>query len=669
MLVLPVGLYWCFRELRNNIGASAEVGLYVIGVIVAIILLSELYNGYLKKPLLHWRDVRLHHLHEVLSNIRSLRITGWQNYAAAEVDDARSKELRVRRVRMYVHGVSWALSDCTRYILQLTIFTSYVIWGLRSEPNFVFQASVVMPAFQLVMRILGPLSDCSFLLHSLLEGAVSCFRYQAHVFGFAGSPLRPSCPTTHRERENTICGLISLDGEDDQPLTSGNSVDQTKPLLTSTRRSSQTPASTPQVKHFKSDPAQCINVDQALFTWLSDPTDDEAINESQFIAIPHLEVRRGQCVLLLGHPGSGKSSAIMALLGEMRRVKGEARVRRSWRPIVNGANQVVYPVTKAEKNSSSTAVGYASQTPWLSDGTVQSAILLGRPYDEKRYARVIRACELEPDFAFWPDNDQRSIVQGGLALSAGQRARVSLARALYDFPVTAEALHTVTHQYTDKTGHQGCATFFLDDVFSSLDPTVGSQVFQHLVGGGDADGLLKHAGTLMTIDQQNLCFFLKTLRENPQPASVQFIGKIIDRGVVSDFPLDSLLHSTPLLDLPLLSSTPTEQTGLNEETSVDKITKDENSVFTPSFAPCKSQLSSPVDAASSSAVPAENTAASKKQAEGVHRGGIGLSSHWWYIKQSGVKLMALIILFVVFFTINRLASDLWYVCCLSNAKH
>lgn len=651
LAVLPVGLIWCYMELRNNVGDSAEIGLYVICVVVGIMFLLELYNGYLKKPLLRWRDLRLHHLHDVMSNIRSIRVAGWEGYAASEISEARAKEIDVRRVRMYAHGVSWALSDCTRFIIQLAIFTCYVVRGLRTDSNFVFQASVVMPSLQLVMRLLGPLTDCSFLLHSLLEGAVSSFRYQAHVFGFTGSAKPSALPSGGRQR---LYGDArgSVDDVDDLGSLKDGDDQQKEPLLCAAN-SSAAPTVQPALSPSGgSNPQQCITVRQAVFSWSADPGPLGSDFDAFRVVIPQLEVRRGQCVILLGHPGSGKSSVIMSLLGEMQRLKGESRLRRSWRPVVNEDGQVVYPITHAEKALSAPAVGYASQTPWLPDGTVHSAILMGRPYDPKRYRRVIEACELALDFASWPDADQRVIVQGGLSLSAGQRQRVALARALYDFPVPSDSVHHLSHSYIDKTGHQGCATFLLDDVFSSLDPTVGSLVFQHLVGGGAGNGLLQHAGTLLTMDEQNLFFFLKTLSQSSATSSVEFLVKIVDRGVVSDFPV-ALLNTLQLGALqraPRATPAPTPQDCAEDDAA-------EQSCVLGGAVPGASSCVSGETPSTSAAADAGREPQHKP--EGVHVGSIGLKVYFWYWRQSGLKLMALIFFMVIVLSTKKLGSELW----------
>ena len=64
-------------------------------------------------------------------------------------------------------------------------------------------------------------------------------------------------------------------------------------------------------------------------------------------------------------------------------------------------------------------------------GSVRENILFGHPYNKKKYMRVVEACALEHDFATWPYGDRTLVGEKGVALSGGQKARVTLARAIY----------------------------------------------------------------------------------------------------------------------------------------------------------------------------------------------------------------------------------------------
>ncbi|KAG2459835.1 CFTR regulator, partial [Polypterus senegalus] len=119
----------------------------------------------------------------------------------------------------------------------------------------------------------------------------------------------------------------------------------------------------------------------------------------------NLVLEKGKMLAVAGSTGSGKSSMLMMIMGELQPSKGD--IKHSGR------------------------ISYSPQIAWIMPGTIKDNILFGLSYDEYRYSSVIKACQLEEDFALLPDKDKTALGEGGVTLSGGQRARISLARAVY----------------------------------------------------------------------------------------------------------------------------------------------------------------------------------------------------------------------------------------------
>ncbi|KAJ2560320.1 ATP-binding cassette glutathione S-conjugate transporter ycf1, partial [Coemansia sp. RSA 1813] len=112
----------------------------------------------------------------------------------------------------------------------------------------------------------------------------------------------------------------------------------------------------------------------------------------------------GELVAVVGNTGSGKSSLLLSICGEVEMTKGSGAVFGS--------------------------VALMEQTPWIMNDTVRENILFGRKYDKKHYRRVVEACALADDIRIWTNGDKTVIGEQGINISGGQRARLALARTV-----------------------------------------------------------------------------------------------------------------------------------------------------------------------------------------------------------------------------------------------
>lgn len=143
---------------------------------------------------------------------------------------------------------------------------------------------------------------------------------------------------------------------------------------------------------------------------------------------------KGELSCIVGRVGAGKSSFLQSILGDLWKVKGSAEV--------------------------SGTVAYASQQTWILNATVKENIVFGYRYDSDFYEKTVRACALLDDFAQLPDGDETVVGERGISLSGGQKARVSLARAVY-----ARA-----------------DIYLFDDVLSAVDSHVGRHIIDNVLG-------------------------------------------------------------------------------------------------------------------------------------------------------------------------------------------
>ncbi|XP_059748279.1 LOW QUALITY PROTEIN: ATP-binding cassette sub-family C member 4 [Bos taurus] len=186
-------------------------------------------------------------------------------------------------------------------------------------------------------------------------------------------------------------------------------------------------------------------------------------------------VRPSELLAVVGPVGAGKSSLLSAVLGELPPSQGKVSVLGR--------------------------IAYVSQQPWVFPGTVKNNILFGKKYEEERYEEVIKACALEEDFQNLKERDLTVTGDGGTPLSEGQKARVSLARAVY----------------------QDADIYLLDDPLSTVDAGISRHLFEQCIRQA-----LKEKITILVTHQ------LQYLEDASQILILKD-GKTVKRGTYSEF--------------------------------------------------------------------------------------------------------------------------------------
>jgi ABC-type bacteriocin/lantibiotic exporter with double-glycine peptidase domain len=191
-----------------------------------------------------------------------------------------------------------------------------------------------------------------------------------------------------------------------------------------------------------------IVVRNGSFGWT--PGDEPTLPAMNF------RIQPGTINMVVGPVASGKTTLLMALLGEL-------------------------PVSDGFIGLSTWDIAYCAQSPWIPNGTVQQGIVGIYQFKPTWYRTVVTACGLDPDIASWPLGDHTQVGSKGVTLSGGQRQRLDLARAVYS---QKELL-------------------FLDDVMSGLDNDTEKTVFDRVFG---PRGLLREQGRTVVWTSSNGLF-------------------------------------------------------------------------------------------------------------------------------------------------------------------
>lgn len=203
------------------------------------------------------------------------------------------------------------------------------------------------------------------------------------------------------------------------------SVDRIQEFTREEDQKKQNPYHTPQASDI------VIEIKTGEYSW---ETSDQNLRVPTVKITEKMKIMKGNKVAICGSVGSGKSSLLCSILGEI--------------PRTFGAGIKVYG-SKA----------YVPQSAWIQTGTVRDNVLFGKDMNKDFYKEVLEGCALNQDIEIWVDGDLTVVGERGMNLSGGQKQRIQLARAVYsnsdvyilDDPFSAVDAHTGTHLYKAST--------------------------------------------------------------------------------------------------------------------------------------------------------------------------------------------------------------------------
>jgi ABC-type transport system involved in cytochrome bd biosynthesis fused ATPase/permease subunit len=174
----------------------------------------------------------------------------------------------------------------------------------------------------------------------------------------------------------------------------------------------------------------------------------------------NLKVRKGELIGVIGEIGSGKSSLLQAFLNNLLIV--EETEENHTKIVLNGS------------------VSYVSQSSWIINDTIKNNILLFNKNNTNNYDKIIDLCELKTDLESLPGGDNTEIGEKGINISGGQKARISIARAI----------------------NSNSDIYMFDDPISALDAHVGKKIMKNVI----VDHLKNKTRILVTHAIQYLSF-------------------------------------------------------------------------------------------------------------------------------------------------------------------
>ncbi|KAI1316226.1 hypothetical protein EDD11_010273 [Mortierella claussenii] len=571
--ILPLQIALAILFLYRILGWPALAGVITMACFIPFNLYLTRKVEKIQDDLMKATDKRAELMNELLQAIRIIKFFSWERNFYGKVDKAREHELHKLRLRFSWWIFGTALWFGTPVIVTITTFFVYT-----KVAGNILTASVAFPALALFNVLRGPMDAFPEMLSLCLRAKVSAARIDRFL-------------------------------DEEEVLVYANA--NAKPR-----------------KNLPTDPI--IGFKNATFAYAGKSEQDaaNAARESGETVTGHhfelkdlnLEFPVGELSVITGPTGSGKTSLLLSLLGEINPVKGQAFLPRRDSHDIN-------PVTGLTNG-----IAYVAQQAWLQNNTVRNNILFGSPFEQRRYDQVVEMCALRRDFEILEHGDETEIGERGITLSGGQKQRIALARAIYS-----------------RAGH-----ILLDDCLSAVDAHTAKWLFAKCLMGPLMQGrtriLVTHAVSLTLRGAAHVVVLKNgSIVANGTPSQVLksgFLGDEIssDEQILDEFAADD--HTVAGIE-------ETEDDASGTHTSVPSISA------TLTAAGKKKKRSSSDDSASDSTIPIKEK---KKLIEDEEKtdGSVSWNVYKLYFgSMGGIPYWMFLMGAFIFMQIFQVASDTW----------
>ncbi|XP_078067717.1 ATP-binding cassette sub-family C member 5-like isoform X8 [Mustelus asterias] len=440
------------------LGPTALLGSAVFFLIYPFLMFMSRLTTYFRKQCITITDKRVRLMNEILNSIRFIKMYTWEKLFADKVHLIRSRERRFLEKAGYVQSITVGVAPIVVVVSSSCTFTLHMAMGYDLTAAQAFTIVAVFNAMTFALKI-TPIS-----VKALSEASVAVGRFKHLLLMEELEVVRKEPDSPHSAVEFVNASLAweksstsSLEWQSNLNKNEIKKIKEKEKVLNKKKKN----------VYVEGDPESSVaeqNDHLLLDTKMQFDRDNVHVNLSspklKLQSVLHninLTVEQGKLVGICGSVGSGKSSLISAILGQLILLEGTVAVRGNF--------------------------AYVAQQAWLLNTSLRDNILFGKSYEEERYNNVLEACCLYPDIESLPYGDMTEEITGhqsrpgtlaeflhllfwvgerGANLSGGQRQRISLARALY----------------SDRN------TFLLDDPLSAVDAHVGAHMFTNAIKSG-----------------------------------------------------------------------------------------------------------------------------------------------------------------------------------------
>lgn len=397
-----------------NLGYSALAG-YALLIIMLPLLTKAIKSLFARRKKINKiTDQRVTLTQEILSSVRFVKFFGWETAFLDRLKELRKREIRAIQILLSIRNAINAVAMSMPVFASMLSFITYSLSDHGLSPARVFSSLALFNSLRMPLNlaplVLGQVTDAQTALQRIQEFLLSEEQQDEVTWD---DEMEDAVEVQHASftwertatQDKDRAGTFQTKGE----LMAARKAEKE-------RKKAQKKADKAAKKSKKSPAAS--NEDASSETTQVEPF---KLHDMDFT------VGRNELLAVIGTVGSGKTSLLAALAGDMRKTGGKVKMASSR--------------------------AFCPQYAWIQNATLKDNILFGKPYKSKWYNAVVDACALRPDLEILPAGDQTEIGERGITLSGGQKQRLNIARAIYfdadivlmDDPLSAVDAHVGRH--------------------------------------------------------------------------------------------------------------------------------------------------------------------------------------------------------------------------------
>ncbi|KAG4431817.1 hypothetical protein IFR05_012699 [Cadophora sp. M221] len=436
----PISCIITLILLLVNLTYSALAGfsLLVIGLPVLTKVVKILFAR--RKKINKVTDQRVSLTQEILQSVRFVKFFGWEGAFLKRLQDIRAQEIRMIQVLLSIRSAINAVSMSLPVFASMLAFITYSLTSHDLAPARIFSSLALFNSLRL------PLNLLPLVIGQVTDAWSSVIRIQEYLLSEEQDDQAKFDGDSEKAVELKNADFTwerTATQDPDHAVPIGKSKADMKAYKKAKKVSDKAEKEAAKLASTKPEVSGVTTPDDtSTLAGDSEPFKLQNMNFS---------IGRNELVAVIGGVGSGKSSLLAALAGDMRmtnKEKGEMMI---------GASRAFCP-----------------QYAWIQNASVKDNILFGKDMDKEWYQSVIKACALEPDLEMLPQGDATEIGERGITVSGGQKQRLNIARAIY---FDADLI-------------------LMDDPLSAVDAHVGRHIFDNAILG-----LLKDKARILATHQ------------------------------------------------------------------------------------------------------------------------------------------------------------------------